>query len=56
MLNEELDLVKVLSSTLASSKEDPSLAARYKGRADEPPPAPRDPDDNHVIVTHHLIT
>ena len=44
MLNDELELVKSLTATLASFKEDPSVAiGRYKsgGGASE---QPRDPD------------
>lgn len=42
MLNKELGLVKSLSATLSSFKEDPTIAARYSGHTEEP--APRDPD------------
>ncbi len=44
MLNEELELVKSLTSTLDSFKEDPSLAARQKPRPSEPYSTPHDPD------------
>lgn len=51
MLNEELELVSSLTSTLASFKEDPTLAAGGPGRqksAPSRPPRedhhPRDPD------------
>ena len=56
MLNKELELVKSMTATLTSFKEDPSLAARFKGRAEEPsnpspgydpgvwpPPTPQEP-------------
>ena len=43
MLNKELELVKSLTTTLASFKEDPSLAARHKGRVEESPNPGYDP-------------
>ena len=36
MLNEEQDLVKTLTATLSSFKEDPSMAVRLRGRGEEP--------------------
>lgn len=44
MLNEELELVKGLTTTLASFKEDPSMSARAKARAEETPTVSHDPD------------
>lgn len=42
MLNKEMGLVKSLSATLSSFKEDPTIAARHSAHTEEP--APRDPD------------
>lgn len=47
MLLKELELVKSLTSTLSSFKEDPTIAARRGGGGggrEESPSQPRDPD------------
>ena len=36
MLNEEQDLVKSLTATLSSFKEDPSIVGRQRGKGEEP--------------------
>ena len=67
MLNDELELVKSLTATLASFKEDPSVAiGRYKsgGGASEqprdpdvwPPPTPQEPRCAGTLTTHNQQT
>lgn len=64
MLNDELELVKSLTATLASFKEDPSIAAgRHKsgGGVSEqprdpdvwPPPTPQEPRYTYACTLLH---